>query len=152
MATPAPVVEVILPDAELRALLADAGLPLSDLSSRMRFFGIREDGQLVACVGLEPHGSCALLRSLAVAPDYRGRGLAGILVRHAEHEAAAAGADTLFLLTTTAAGFFSARQYMPADRAHAPDAIRSTAQFSGLCPSSASFLCKRLSAPEIQQQ
>lgn len=149
----APVVESVLPGPEMRALLAGAGLPLADLSWAMRFLGIREAGRLAACVGLEPYGEVALLRSLAVAPDLRGKGLGRALLRQAEEEAAAAGIDTLYLLTATAAGFFKAQHYVPAERALAPPAIRSTAQFSGLCPASASFLCKRLSAaPKVQQQ
>lgn len=149
----APVIDSILPDSALRALLAQAGLPTADLSWRTRLFGIHDVGRLVACVGLEPYGEVGLLRSLAVAPDYRGKGLGQALVRHAEHEARSAGIDTVCLLTTTAAGFFGARDYAVTDRADAPAAIRDTLQFSSLCPASSSFMCKRLSAaPEVQQQ
>jgi amino-acid N-acetyltransferase len=60
-------------------------------------------------VGLEPCGQDALLRSLVVAPDERAHGLGTSLVEHAEQEARKRGLRALYLLTTTAEGFFSRR-------------------------------------------
>ncbi|MNR54976.1 acetyltransferase [compost metagenome] len=86
----------------------------------------------------------ALLRSLAVAPEARGSGLGQALVRFAEREAAARHIGRLYLLTNTAAPFFAKLGYQATARETAPPAIRRSAQFSGLCPASASFLSKRL--------
>jgi len=133
---------------EVIPLLADCDLETSDIATSLpaRFFGIRDSGTLVAVVGLEDFGSVGLLRSLAVAPACRGRGLAAKLVAFAEANAAAQGIESLYLLTTTAAPFFSKRGYVPASRQDAPQAIRATAQFSGLCPASSTFLSKRLAS------
>ena len=150
---------------DLRALLVRCGLPVADLCtpptggglptgsgqahSPQQFFGMGPPDAVdplaapcVAVVGLEAQGPAGLLRSLAVAPEWRGRGLADALVRHAEAVAAAQGVQTLFLLTTTAEAFFLQRGYRHADRASAPAFIRATPQFSGLCPATSAFLCK----------
>lgn len=136
------------PSEELLSLLAQCALPTADLSptSPVRFFGIRSGGTLVAVVGLELHGSFALLRSLAVSPPFRERGLARSLVSFAESFAAARGVDTLFLLTTTAERFFLALGYQPAARTAAPAVIQATAQFASLCPTSSAFLSRHFAA------
>ena len=131
---------------EIVSILGECGLPVSDisLSQSPLFFGTRSDSNLSAVVGLELFGSVALLRSLAVAPDYRSRGLACELVAYAERFADSHGVESLFLLTTTAATFFAQLGYMPASRSTAPSAIQATSQFSGLCPESSAFLYKSL--------
>lgn len=131
---------------EVIPLLAECALPVADISQSplLHFFGVRVDGGLVATVGLELHPPFALLRSLAVEPAFRGHGLARELVGHAESFAAAQSIEAMFLLTTTAEGFFQRLGYSPASREAAPAAIRGTAQFSCLCPSSSAFLSKRV--------
>lgn len=136
-------------DDEVRTLIAGAGLPVADLDGPDApvLFGLRRAGVLVAVVGIERHGRAGLLRSLAVAPDARGLGFAGILVYAAEHWAAAQGIETLHLLTQTAEAFFARRGYARLPRERAPPAIAATAQFAGLCPGSAAFMAKTLPAP-----
>jgi amino-acid N-acetyltransferase len=134
-------------DAELTTLLAGCDLPTSDLvaNALVRLYGGRIDGELVGVVGFEPFGQVALLRSLAVAPSQRGKGLGQALVASAEAHATAQGIDSLYLLTTTAAAFFARLGYTTVERALAPAAIRATRQFAGLCPAAATLMCKRLS-------
>lgn len=140
-------------DAELTTLLAGCDLPTSDLvaNARVRLYGCRIDGELVGAVGLESLGRVALLRSLAVAPSQRGKGLGQALVANAERHATTQGMDTLYLLTTTASGFFAELGYTPADRTQAPEAIRATPQFAGLCPATATFMSKRLHTRQERQ-
>ncbi len=95
-------------------------------------------------MGLEGGGVDRLLRSLVVLPSRKRRGHGGLLVAHAEAFARQDGVQRLHLLTTTVADFFRARGYRVADRADAPMGIVSTAQFSSLCPSSATYLVKDL--------
>jgi amino-acid N-acetyltransferase len=92
------------------------------------------------------HGRDALLRSLAVDPGRRGRGCGLALVAAAERHAAAEGVQCVYLLTTTAAGFFERLGYAPAARADAPAAIRACAEFASLCPEDSAFMVKRLAA------
>ena len=110
----------------------------------LQFFGIKRAGKLVAMIGLEPYDSVALLRSLAVLPDYRSLGLARRLVSFIESQAAEQGVEELYLLTTTASNFFKILNYQDVERSVTPLVIQQTAQFSALCPASASLLTKKL--------
>lgn len=140
-----PLIREICFDERVVALLKGGALPTDDLSpsSNVVFFGYLCGNELCGVVGLEVYGSCALLRSLAVAPGHRDVGIGGKLLAHAEHEAARRGAGEIYLLTTTAGPYFSGRGYTLAERASAPAAIAATRQFSGLCPSSSSFMVKK---------
>ncbi|GAB3754810.1 arsenic resistance N-acetyltransferase ArsN2 [Lysobacter olei] len=131
---------------EAVALLAACGLPTSDLvdSPEVRLFGHRAGQTLTGIVGLELLGEDALLRSLAVAPQERGTGLGAALVSFAEKQASERGARSIYLLTTTARAFFERLGYACATRGEAPPAMAATRQFAGVCPSSATFMVKRL--------
>ncbi|WP_324732188.1 arsenic resistance N-acetyltransferase ArsN2 [Pseudomonas paeninsulae] len=136
---------------QVQQLLAACQLPsddLQDAANNLRLFGCQADGRLVGLVGLQMHGADALLRSLAVADSARGQGLGAELLAYAERQAATHGVQAIYLLTTTAEVFFAQRGYRLSDRATAPPAIAATRQFSGLCPASAAFMRKRLSAGE----
>jgi amino-acid N-acetyltransferase len=130
----------------VRRLLADAGLPTSDLTGTQleTFFGAGTPDCPEGIVGVELHGDSALLRSLVVTPLARSRGLGRALVSAAERCARSAGASDIYLLTSTAEPFFTSLGYVRTDRSTAPPAIRRTHEFASLCPASASFMHKRL--------
>ncbi len=135
---------------ELVALLAECALPFGDLTeTHLREFlvcrdGGRDSGRLVATAGLELCDDAVLLRSLAVAATHRGRGLATRLVDTLERRARAKRLRVMFLLTTTAPGFFAARGFRPVERQLVPAAIAATTEFRSLCPASALCMRKRL--------
>ncbi len=133
----------------IRRLLESCGLPAADLAADPgpRFLGAFEGRTLLGTVGLEICGKTALLRSLAVDSRYRGCGLGARLLAAAERHARGQGVARLYLLTTTAETFFRSRGYRGIAREEAPEAIRRTSEFSTLCPRSAAFLFKELSAP-----
>jgi amino-acid N-acetyltransferase len=79
-----------------------------------------------------------------VPPQKKGKGYGSHLVRSIENDATANGITDFYLLTTTASKFFERIGYLAADRNTAPDAIKNTSEFSGLCPSSAVFMHKTL--------
>lgn len=133
----------------VRALLAAAGLPVADLSAAHLddFWGCDAGEDLIGVVGLEWYGTVALLRSLAVAPDWQGRGLGVALLAHAERATRQRGITALYLLTTTAEAFFARRGYVHISREAAPPVLHRTAEFAALCPASAICLTKTLAAP-----
>lgn len=139
-------IEPVVCNAQVEALLAASGLPVEDLGERpqLHLFGARFDGKLAGVVGVEVYRDVGLLRSLAVEPAFRKLGYAHALVAHAEFWASQLGVDSLYLLTTTAAGFFARLDYAPLPRSDAPQAIAKTTQFAGLCPASATFMRKQL--------
>ncbi len=138
--SPDPPLEIV------QELLSSAGLPTADLTPELlpNFFVRRQGDAPIGVVGLELFGDVGLLRSLAVAAGHRGRRVGGDLLRRAEAHARHRGVRSLYLLTTTAEGYFLARGYARSERDSAPAPIRATAEFSGLCPATAAFLVKDL--------
>lgn len=134
--------------AAVRALLTTAGLPVADLSAACLdgFWGCGDGSGLTGVVGLEIYGTVALLRSLAVASDWRSQGLGAALLTHAEQAAHQRDVQTLYLLTTTAEAFFAHHGYVRIPRAAAPPVLRQTAEFAALCPASAACMTKTLAA------
>ncbi|HEU0300396.1 MAG TPA: arsenic resistance N-acetyltransferase ArsN2 [Longimicrobium sp.] len=137
-------------DAIVR-LLDEAGLPHEDLTPAHleHFLVLREGDAIAGVVGMEAAEDAGLLRSLAVPRARRGGGLASRLVDALEEHARAAGIRTLYLLTTTAEGFFARRGYSRADRDGVPEAIAATAEFRGICPSTAACMGKALVPAEV---
>lgn len=131
---------------KIKALLREAGLPHEDIKTPHlnRFMVIRDGERLAGVAGIELYGSAALLLSLAVAPDYRRFGFASNLLAKIEEYAKAKGAETLYLFTATAAGFFEKRGYQKVDRKAVPQAIQDPAEFNGLRPSNAGWLVRHL--------
>ena len=136
-------------DAILR-LLEDARLPCADLTPAhlAHFVVLRHGGSVVGVVGMEVRGDAGLLRSLAVAEELRGGGLAAELVDALEARGRTLGIRTLHLLTTTAEGFFARRGYATVDRASVPEAILATEEFRSICPASAVSMAKSLAERE----
>jgi amino-acid N-acetyltransferase len=135
------------PSRTLAALLLDsASLPSADLTDAHmeHFFYCGDAAQLIGLVGVELRGKTALLRSLVVSDSHRSAGLGAQLVEHAECYARAAGADAIYLLTTTAERFFAKRGYKAVPRESAPAEIRSTREFADICPASSAFMSKPL--------
>ena len=127
-------------------LLALCALPNSDLSEKklQHFFGCGEEANPGGVVGVELHGDVALLRSLAVEKNSRGKGCGKRLVQEVEKYAAQSGVKRLYLLTTTAETFFGALGYKKVERDSVPEAIRNTTEFSTLCSASAPVMAKDL--------
>jgi amino-acid N-acetyltransferase len=126
-------------------LLAANDLPHNDLAQGpARFFGIVEDDALVAVGGLEPHGTDGLLRSVAVAESRRGHGLGTQICEAIEHVARDGDIRSLYLLTTTAAGFFRELGYAELERAAAPPPIEASREFAKVCPDGAVLMAKAL--------
>lgn len=110
------------------------------------FLGCVHEDVLSGVVGLEIYGSVALLRSLAVVESSRGLGCGKRLVAEAEAYAMGRGVKQIYLLTDTAASLFESLGYVSAERESAPNAIRTTAEFSSICPVSAAFMVKHIAA------
>jgi amino-acid N-acetyltransferase len=133
-------------ESSVKNLLSESGLPIADITAKHmeHFFGCGSGSNLEGVVGLELYGEVALLRSLAVAVPARGSGLGSALVAHAERYAQERGSECLYLLTTTAEAFFLRRGYARIPREEAPEAIKNTKEFGGICPLSSAFMIKNL--------
>jgi amino-acid N-acetyltransferase len=125
-------------------LVEDAGLPVKDLTPQKlhHFIVARKGDTIVGVVGLEPAGSQALLRSLAVAETHRRKSVGRRLVAAIEKYARSRGTRAIYLLTMGAADFFIKQDYQRVDRQNAPADIQATDEFQTLCPASAQCLRK----------
>jgi amino-acid N-acetyltransferase len=133
-------------------LLSAAHLPLDGVAGALDAFTVAElgDGEhraLVGVAGLEVCCDNALLRSVAVAPEWQGRGLGRVLVERVVAAAEARGLHALYLLTTTAEHYFPSFGFARVERAAVPEDVRDTAEFRDACPASAVVMEKRLAAP-----
>ena len=129
----------------LTALLAAAGLPSEDVRQGQQDYILAvRGGELVGSVGLEKRGDVALLRSLAVVPELRRRGLGGRLYDRILAHALASGVREAYVLTTTAERFCAARGFERVERSSVPEALRATPEFRSLCPASAACMRRSL--------
>ncbi|RMG45842.1 MAG: GNAT family N-acetyltransferase [Acidobacteria bacterium] len=129
----------------IRSLLAGEGLPADDLEPHLAHFFVAEDhGRLLGVCGLESHPPFGLMRSLAVAEPWRGRGLGRSLGEAVATHARRTGLRELYLLTTRSAAVARRLGFHPVNREEAPPEIRGTTEFSHACPASARLMRRRL--------
>lgn len=128
------------------AWLDAAGLPSSDLSSAHldSFLFAYQGDDPVGMIGVEAYTDCGLLRSLYVDESSRKLGLGAQLVGELENRVAAAGLQSLWLLTIDADPFFCRQGYEIMQREDAPSPVQQSAEFSTLCPGDAVLMRKVL--------
>ena len=132
--------------ATIRDLLRKSELHFDDIDGKpgQQFLVAWEGNTLSGTVALELAGEFALLRSLAVAAEYRRQGIATKLVQQIETVARSQKIKALYLLTLTAADFFADRGFQQTDRAQAPAGLQETTEFKCICPASAVCMTKKL--------
>lgn len=122
----------------IERLLTARDLPTAGLGEHLDGFVVAVRGAvLVGCAGVEHHGEVGLLRSVVVAEDAAGRGLGRELVRATLERARALGLRELYLLTTTAAGYFPRFGFETVGRGALPPALSASEELRGACPASA---------------
>jgi amino-acid N-acetyltransferase len=127
----------------IERLLTASQLPLAGVTQSIPGFVVAEfGGDIVGTAALEVCDNNALLRSVAVAPEWRSRGLGRALVTHVIANAEAQGLRALYLLTTTAEHYFPSFGFQQVTRGDVPADLRQTAEFKGACPESAVVMCR----------
>jgi N-acetylglutamate synthase-like GNAT family acetyltransferase len=132
------------------ALLAEAGLPAHGVAEAFADFVVAESGdhhRLVGAAGLELHGGHALLRSVVVANATRGTGVGAALVDAALERARRRGCSDVYLLTTTAEGWFPRLGFARIERAAVPAPLFESVEFREACPASAAVMMRSLDGP-----
>jgi amino-acid N-acetyltransferase len=126
-------------------LLQAANLPLAGVSRTLAGFYVAEDvGRVVGAIGLELHGVDGLLRSAVVDPPARGTGIGVALVDRVLGDAGERGLEAVYLLTTSAEGFFPRFGFTRIERADVPDPVSASVEFREACPASAVVMRARL--------
>ena len=133
----------------IEQLLTTSGLPLAGVAAGLGGFVVAESaGAIVGTAALEICQSDALLRSVAVAPEWRSRGLGRALVTRVIADAEAQGLRAMYLLTTTAEHYFPSFGFQPVTRAAVPAEVQSTVEFREACPASAVVMCRQCTTSE----
>ena len=125
-------------------LLKENTLPVDDIGENTSLFGFMDDNKLLGSAGLEVFDDCALIRSISIQKSLQGKGFGVIMQKELEQVAQSKNIRCLYLLTTTAEGFFKKQGFVTILRDEVPAMIRSTSEFSSVCPSSAIVMKKML--------
>jgi amino-acid N-acetyltransferase len=130
---------------EIERLLEASSLPVTGVADALSGFSVAESsGSVVGVAGLEVCRDHGLLRSVAVAPEWRGRGVGRALVTRVIADAESRGIQALYLLTTTADQYFPSLGFSRTTREQVPEAIRATSEFRSLCPESAVVMTRAM--------
>lgn len=137
----------------VQRLLDAVGLPLDGIEQGFgETWAVAEAENTIAGVaGVEIHVPFGLLRSVAVSPGRRGRGIGNALVRNRVRFARKRGLKKLFLLTTTAAPWFERLSFRRIDRAAVPVPLLSSREFQGVCPAAAVLMELRFGGKAIRE-
>lgn len=126
-------------------LLVEAGLITAGVADHIDHFLLaEEEGRIVASAALERYGAQALLRSVAVAPPYRNRGLARTLVARTLEDAVHEQIREVYLFTSTAPDYFRRFGFVPVGREDVAESVRASQEY-GECCSGAQAMYLRLS-------
>lgn len=128
-------------------LLRAAELPTDGVDALVDDFLVADAPQGIVGTGaVERAGNDGLLRSVAVAPGWRDRGIGRLLVERLMHDARDERLHALYLLTQTADRWFPAFGFHQVARESVPAAVQATPEFSSICPSTATVMCCELSS------
>ena len=133
-------------DERLVSLLRHNSLPVDDLGGEAKkFFAlVTATGEVAAVAGIELGSSDAMMRSVAVADAYRGKGLGRAIVRNLLADLRRKGVNAVYILTQSAEKFFAELGFSKVERSMVPKAVTETSQFTGTRCSSASAMMLKL--------
>lgn len=122
----------------VKKLLENVGLSWAGIEDQFEhFLKLMLDGELVAVAGLEVYDHVGLMRSVAVAQEYRHSGLGRGLTRAMINKARSMGLERLYLLTETASDYFYRFGFRPIDRSEVYAPVLESEQFRTVCSSNA---------------
>ena len=126
-------------------LLEAAALPLAGVPPLLENFYVAERaGRVVGAIGLERYGGSGLLRSAVVDSSARGFRIGEALVERLLHHAREGRLRAVYLLTTTAEGYFPRFGFERITREDVPDQVKASVEFREACPASAVVMHKIL--------
>lgn len=144
MADEIPIAPATAGDLEgIKSLLSANDLPTAGVDEHWQTFVVAKDQQIVVgCGGSETYQVAALIRSIAVHPDYRRHGLGRRLVRQLLDRLSARGLREFYLLTTTAEEYFKKRGFKTIERDEVHPQLLASRELQDACPDTA--VCMRM--------
>nr|MDO8098682.1 arsenic resistance N-acetyltransferase ArsN2 [Candidatus Njordarchaeota archaeon] len=130
----------------IEKLLKENNLPFEDIPAKIdSLFIATLNSRSIGIGGVEVYGERGLLRSLLIDKPFRGKGYGKALCGKLIQLAKSKGVEELYLLTTTADGFFKKIGFEKIKRDCSPAAIQNTTEFKELCPVSSTCMRKKIS-------
>lgn len=127
----------------LQHLLKSDQLCFNDINEKaVHLFEVHLDDELVGYFGYELFKSQALFRSMVVVPRVRNKGYGSLIWNQAKEQMVIEGISDVYLLTNSAAPFFSKLGFEEIVRATAPEPILATTEFKEFCP--ADSICMKI--------
>lgn len=124
-----------------QTLLKSTGLPFHDLNYKDHILvGYYHGDELVGTGALEIYDGFALLRSLAVKLGAQGMSLGSAITKDLIAQARNKKLKGIYLLTETAHGFFKLKGFKDVSREEVPHGVKSSSEFSHVCPESAACM------------
>lgn len=132
--------------SQIHELLQSSGLSADgvDPQTGKYYMAAREPGAIMGVLGLEAYGTSALLRSLAVGPQFKKCGIAKELMEYVLHVLHEQGFHEIYLLTNTAAKYLSRYGFMQIDRGQIPADILAESALGCICPNSSTCMHLKL--------
>jgi len=135
----------------IERLLTESSLPTAGVAEMLTndassFYVAEASGQeeaIVGVAGVEACGDNALLRSVAVRPEWRSRGVGNELVSRIVSDAESRGLNALYLLTLTAERYFPRFGFERIERSTVPAGVADTVEFKSACPDTATVMMRR---------
>ncbi|HHW02720.1 MAG TPA: GNAT family N-acetyltransferase [Thermoanaerobacterales bacterium] len=106
----------------------------ADIDSIDNFMVMELDNNIIATAGLEIYQDVAILRSVAVLPEFQHQGLGDGLVRAMINYADRRKISKLFLFTQTARGFFEKIGFKLIQRETIDERCKTSQQYKSNCP------------------
>lgn len=130
----------------IRSLLELSKLPTEVLeTNEASFYVAEQEGEVVGTAAFEFYDGDALLRSVAIVPRLRDKGMGSQLVEFMENEARNRQVTSIVLLTENARTFFERKGFRIVDRGSISNkALRASSEFTYACSASAVCMVKKL--------
>jgi amino-acid N-acetyltransferase len=125
-----------------RKHVAAMGLPVDGLDEHFGTgFVVAVAGEeRVGLGGVEVYGDFGLLRSVAVAPPWRGRAVGRSIVERLVRWSQRRGLRALYLLTETAPAFFEQVGFEQIGREAFPEEVKQSKEYAEVCPDTAAAM------------
>ena len=128
---------------KLKQLLSSNQLCFNDMNEQgVQLFGVQFKNKNIGFFGYEAFADVALFRSMVVVTEARNKGYGALIWQQAKMKLTAAGINDVYLLTNTAAPFFSKQGFKQVARTSAPKPILATNEFKEFCP--ADSVCMKI--------
>ena len=125
---------------EIHELLSQNGLPTAGVDPATGKYYVAENSELMGIVGAEYYGSAAMLRSLAVKPQFKKSGVAKALIANALAILKMNAVTNVYVITNTAEKYLNRFGFRKIDRSEVPVTVLNTSALGDACPASSTYM------------